>query len=118
MRGMISWLAPAAATFATWWIFLGTDSDDQYTVFQVAAMVAVLLVIGVAFGWSASKMDHFAIIVSAVVGISAACWLSWSDDESGLFGVGWLMVTIGTAVAASALVIITWQLRQRLAPVD
>ena len=118
MRGLISWLAPAAATFATWFIFLGMDSDDQYTVIQVAAMVVVLLVIGVAFGWFARKMDLLAIIVSGVAGISAARWMSWSDDESGLFGIGWMMVTVGAAMVTAVLVIATWLVRQRLAPVD
>ncbi len=80
MRGLIAWLAPAGATFLTWWLFLGMDSNGQYTVPQVASMVVVLIAIGLACGWLANKLERLAVTVSAVVGISAACWLSWSDD--------------------------------------
>ncbi|MBC9224931.1 hypothetical protein H9L21_08590 [Aeromicrobium senzhongii] len=114
MRAFLVWILPAAAAFAAWWIFLGTDSDDQYTVGQVAGLVVVLLVIAVAAGWLARTMDLLPLVVSAVVGISAGCWSSWSDDDSGMFAIGWLMVTAGAAIAATVVIVGSWAVRRRV----
>lgn len=113
MRAFIAWILPALVTFAAWWMFLGTDQNDVYTVPQVAGLVVALIVIGVACGWFARRADLLPMVVSAVMGVAAACWTSWSDDESGLFVVGWLMVVVGTAVAATLLIVVTWSARQR-----
>ena len=118
MRAMLSWIAPAVATFTAWWIFLGVDSDDQYSVGQVAGLVVVLLVIGVACGWLARSNDLLPFVVSAVMGISAACWSSWSDDESGMFAVGWIMVTAGAALGSAAVIIGSWAMRRGLSADD
>jgi len=111
MRALIAWIAPAVATYAAWWMFLGFDSDDVYTVAQVAGLVIVLIAIGVACGWYARGTDLLPMIVASVVGISAACWASWSDDITGLFGVGWVMVTAGSACAATAVIVVTYTMR-------
>lgn len=113
MRAFLAWILPAAATFAAWWVFLGMDEDDQYTVPQVAGLVVVLFAIGVACGWLARRTELLGVIVSAVVGVAAACWTSWSDDESGMFVVGWIMVVFGTIVGAVAIVTVTAAARQR-----
>ncbi len=118
MRALLTWILPAVATFAAWWIFLGVDSDDQYTVGQVAGLVVVLLVIGVACGWLARSTDLLPFVVSAVMGVASACWTSWSDDDSGLFVIGWLMVTAGTAIGAAAVIIGAWAMRRRLSAED
>lgn len=115
MRAFVSWLLPAAATFAAWWIFLGTDADGQYSVAQVAGLVVVLLVIGIACGWLARSTDLLPFVVSSVMGVAAACWYDWSgDDESGLFVVGWLLVTAGTALGAAAVIVGSWAMRRRV----
>lgn len=113
MRPLLTWILPAVATFATWWVFLGTDANDNYAVAQVAGMAVVLLAIAVACGWFATRMDLLAVIVSGVVGVSAACWASWSDDDTGLFVIGWFMVTVGTLIVATAVVTVTWAVRER-----
>lgn len=112
MRSFLVWIAPAIASFAAWWIFLGTDANDVYSVAQVAGLVVVLLVIAIACGWLARKSELLPVIVSSVVGVAAACWTSWSDDDSGLFVVGWLMVVIGTAVCAVLVILVTNAVRR------
>jgi len=114
MRAFLAWILPAAAAFAAWWIFLGSDADDQYTVGQVAGLVVVLLVIGVACGWLARTMDLLPLVASAVVGISAGCWTSWSDSDDGLFVIGWLMVTAGAAIGATVVIVGCWAVRRRI----
>lgn len=115
MRAFLSWILPAVVTFAAWWMFLGMDENDQYTVPQVAGLVLALIVIGVALGWFARRNDLLPVIVSSVMGVAAACWTSWSDDETGLFVIGWLMIVFGTAVGATLLVVITWSMRRSMA---
>lgn len=118
MRAMLSWIAPAVATFTAWWIFLGVDSNDQYSVGQVAGLVVVLLVIGVVCGWLARSNDLLPFVVSAVMGISAGCWSSWSDDDSGMFVIGWIMVTAGAALGSAAVIIGAWAMRRTLSADD
>ncbi len=112
MRAFIAWILPAVATFAAWWMFLGTDEDDVYTVTQVAGLILALVVIGVALGWFARRTDLLPMVVSSVMGVAVACWTSWSDDESGLFVVGWLLVVVGTSIGATLLIVITSSVRK------
>ncbi len=114
MRGMIAWLVPALCTGATWWLFLGRDDDDTYTVGQVVPVVLILIALGIVFGWFADRSLLLPIIVSSVVGLCAAVYASWSDDESGLFVVGVIMIGVGAAVGATLLVVVTWSIRQHL----
>jgi Na+/proline symporter len=113
MRALLAWLLPAVAAFAAWWLFLGTDADGQYSVAQVAGLVIVLLLVGVACGWLARRMELVGVIVSAVVGVAAGCWTDWApDDDSGLFIIGWLMVVFGTAVFGTLLILVTSAVRR------
>lgn len=112
MRAFFAWIVPAVATYAAWWVFLGTDDDDQYTLAQVAGLVVVLIAVGVVCGWLARRSELLGVIVSAVVGVGVACWTSWSDDESGTFVVGWIMVVFGVIVGAVAVVTVTAAVRQ------
>lgn len=118
MRAMLSWILPAVATFAAWWIFLGVDEDDQYTVGQVAGLVVVLLVIGIVCGWLARRNDLLPFVVSTTMGVAVACWTGWSDDESGLFVVGWILVTVAMALVATAVIVGSWAMRRRLSADD
>jgi len=117
MRAFASWLLPALATFAAWWVFLGLDEDGQYTVLQAVGLGLVLIAIGIACGWLVRGLDLLAVIVSAVVGVSVACWISWSrQDDSGLFVIGWFLVTVGVAVAAAAVILVTRAVKLRREP--
>jgi hypothetical protein len=97
-------LAPAASTFIAWWLLLGFDSDDKYTVLQCAALVLVLMAIGSAAAWLAHPRQRFVVMLSAGLGISAGCFTAWMDDETGMFVVGWMMLT-PCALLGSALVV-------------
>lgn len=112
MRPLLTWIVPALASFAAWWIFLGTDENDTYSVPQVAGLVLVLIAIAVVCGGFARRTDLLPLIVSAVMGVAVACWSSWSDDDTGLFVVGWMMVVVGTALVGSAIMVLTWRLRE------
>lgn len=111
MRGLTVWLAPAAATFVAWFLVLGLDADDQYSVMQVAALVVVLIALGAAFGWWARRVDLLPIVLSAVVGISAACWQSWSDGP-GSFAIDWVLVTVAAAILGSVVVVGSWAFKE------
>lgn len=112
MRPFLTWIVPALASFAAWWVFLGTDENDTYSVPQVAGLVLVLIAIAVVCGWFARRTDLLPLIVSAVMGVAVACWSSWSDDDTGLFVIGWFLVVAGTALFGSAIIAITWRLRE------
>jgi hypothetical protein len=104
-------LAPGVATFLAWWAFLGMDANDNYSVPQCAGLVVALVAIGVVVGWLAHRSELAAVICSAALGISVACWMGWSDDDTGLFVIGWLMVTLASFPGAMAVVLSTWALR-------
>jgi hypothetical protein len=93
---------PGAATFAAWWLFLGLDPNNNYTVPQCAALVLLLIAIGVDAAWFSSGIERAAVIVSAGLGISAGCFTSWMDDDTGLFLVGWIMLTPPAFLGAAA----------------
>lgn len=111
MRSFLSWILPAVATGAAWWLFLGMDTNDTYSVPQVAGLVVVLLAIGIAGGWFARRSELLGVIVSAVVGVAVACYSSWSDDDTGLFMIGWIMVVFGMTVSSVLVVMITAAVR-------
>lgn len=112
MRGMLAWIVPAVCTFLTWWTLLGRDDDDVYTVAQVVSVVVILIALGLFFGWIADRMLLLPIIVSSVVGLCVAVYASWSDDESGLFMVGVIMIGLGALIGASVLVVGSWAVRE------
>lgn len=99
--------APGSATFLIWWALLGTDANDLYSVPQVAALVLLLIGIGIGIGCLGPKVATIPLTISAVVGISVACWRSWSDDETGLFIAGWFMVTASSLPCALTVVMAT-----------
>ena len=103
-RLIVALLVPGAATFAAWWIFLGTDADGVYTVRQCVALGVVLIAIGVAAAWLVRPNELSPVTWSGALGISAACYLDWRDDETGLFLVGWFMIT-GCALLGTLLVV-------------
>lgn len=97
----------SAATFASWWLFLGFDWNDNYTVSQCAGLVLLLIAIGVAAAWVSYGIERAAVIVSAGLGISAGCFTSWMDDDTGLFLLGWMMLTPPAFLGAAVVVLTT-----------
>lgn len=96
---------PGVATYLAWWALLGRDDDDLYTVGQCAALVLALIAIGIVAGLLARGRERWLVVASAVLGIAVGCWTGWSDDESGLFVVGWIMV-VTAAVPATICVVL------------
>lgn len=94
---------PGLSALAAWFMLLGRF-DPDYSVAQVAGLVLTLVGIAAAIGWWVAGPDAWLGHLSVVAGVSAACYLDWSDDVTGLFMVGWTMVTIGT-LTGTALVI-------------
>jgi hypothetical protein len=89
---LLAVLVPGLATFLAWWGLLGLDAND-YTVPQCAGLVLVLLAIGIATGWLTQSAERAPAIVSAGAGISVGCFTDWMDDETGMFVIGWMMLT-------------------------
>lgn len=111
VRMIAALIAPGVATFLAWWVFLGMDANDNYSVPQCAGLVVALVAIGVATGWLVRRSELTAAICSAAIGISVACWMSWSDDDTGLFVIGWLMITLASFPGAMAVVLSAWAFR-------
>jgi hypothetical protein len=112
-RRAAPWLLPCLATFAAWHVTLGQIEPDHYSQTQVAALLVALVGIGVVAGWWAPAEDLLDVVASAVAGISIACWVDWSDDETGLFVIGWLIVTLGAVIGAFLVIERTSSLRHR-----
>jgi hypothetical protein len=106
-RALASLVVPGLLTFAAWQITLGRIEPDHYSAAEGAALVVALLAVGIAAGWVVRwdrKTEVCLACASAVAGISKACWIDWADDTTGLFMVGWMMVT-GAAALGSVLVL-------------
>jgi hypothetical protein len=116
MRSVVLCVGVSAATFLVWSVSLGADSNDQYSAGQVAGLVLPLVAIGVALPWLARGFDLVAAATSAAIGISGACWASWSDDSTGLFVVGWFMVTVGTFAGTAVLVAVGFAVSSSFEP--
>ncbi|MFD7560918.1 MULTISPECIES: hypothetical protein [unclassified Streptomyces] len=93
----------AAMAMAGWAAWLGWDQirDVQpdgsvtgpYQVWQVVGLAMTLLV---AVCWAASHDYEAAAILGVPAGLGIAAYYDWSDDGSGLFVIGVLMITIGS----------------------
>ena len=102
-RALLAVVLPGLATFAAWQITFGRIEPDSYSVAEGASAVLAMLVIGVVTGWLVRwdrKSEVWLACASAVAGTSKACWMDWSDDTTGLFVVGWFMVTTGMAIGS------------------
>ena len=107
LRMLAAVIAPGAATFASWWLFLGLDPNNTYSVPQCAGLVLLLIAIGVAAAWVSRAGERAAVIVSAGLGISVGCFTSWMDDPTGLFLLGWMMLTPPAFLGAAVVVLFT-----------
>ena len=107
MRMLVAVFVPGAATFASWWLLLGLDPNGTYSVPQCAGLVLLLIAIGVGAAWVSQAGERAAVIVSAGLGLSADCFTSWMDDPTGLFLLGWMMLTPPAFLGAAAVVLIT-----------
>lgn len=103
IRTVVGWSLTAAAGFGAWWVWMGWDGDDFYMTWQViGSAVTVVVVVLAAWWWLPRAVTISAVTIGYAVGWGAS---SMPGDESGLSGVGLIMVVIGVC-AASALIVV------------
>jgi hypothetical protein len=125
LRATAGLFALAAATVFTWWIWLGRDTEMQldpatgvysgpYTTGQVAGTVLTLAALLVA----AVLLRVPALPAAAVMTVAfTAAWTAQaSDDETGLFLVGTILVLFGMAVGTTVVALGTAGLRRLRRP--
>lgn len=100
----------AATAMAGWAAWLGWDQirDVQpngsetgpYQPWQVVGLVLTLLAL---VCWAASHKYEAAATLGTTTGLTLAAYYDWSDDGSGLFMIGVIMVMTGTLVVTGLL---------------
>ncbi|WP_405558556.1 hypothetical protein [Streptomyces sp. NBC_01171] len=104
----LSFLLPAVASAALWAAWLGWDqhrdvhpdgsTTGPYQPWQVIGLVLTLLV-PVCLG--ALRCDARSVVAGTSAGLTVAAFYDWSDDSTGLFGVGVTLVLLGSLAATS-----------------
>ncbi|MEV5606734.1 hypothetical protein [Streptomyces sp. NPDC052225] len=102
-------LALAVLAAAAWAGWLGWDqhrdehpdgsSTGPYEAWQVLGLVVTLLP---ALYWAATRRTTGTAVTGLTAGLTGAAFYDWSDDASGLYMVGVIMVLAGTAGATAA----------------
>ncbi|WDN52680.1 hypothetical protein [Streptomyces clavuligerus] len=110
-------LVLALATSALWAAWLGWDQQRDvhpdgsttgpYQPWQVIGLVLTLLPLVYA---GVSRRHLTATVLGIPFGLAAAAFHDWSDDGSGLFAIGVLMVLVGSLVATGAAAAALWAL--------
>ncbi|WP_257573988.1 hypothetical protein [Streptomyces sp. JJ66] len=92
---------------AAWAAWLGWDQHREvgadsgpYEAWQILGLAVTLLLPVV---WAASRRYVPGAVLGTTAGLAIAAYLDWSDDASGLFGVGVLLLVLGS-LAGTALV--------------
>ena len=116
LRTLIGPLVVAAATVATWWVWLGRDTEYQidangnttgpYTTAQVAGCVLTMLVVLVVAVLAGVHP------LAAAAAMTVAFTVAWTvqaafTDDSGLFAVGAILVFAGTATGSTMVALLT-----------
>ena len=117
LLGSVSPLLPtlvtAVAALTMWAAWLGWDqrydvhpdgsSTGPYEAWQVLCLVLTLLTLLIPVVWAASRHHITGAVVGTTAGLTVASFYDWSDDASGLYGVGVTMVMLGTAAVTTGL---------------
>lgn len=111
---LLSILVLAGLSLAAWAVWLGWDqhrdvhpdgsTTGPYEAWQVIGLVLTLLV---PVCWAASRRHLAGTVLGPTIGLPLAACYDWSDDSSGLFVIGVVLVMIGslvTTVVVSAVV--------------
>lgn len=115
-------LGLAAATVATWWLWLGRDTTYQvdpvtgvasgpYEAWQVIGCVLCLAALAVAAGLI---IQPWLVVPAMAVPFTAAWSVAASGDESGLWPVGAMLILIGMTGGSAVLSTSAWLLRRHL----
>ncbi|MCD9198856.1 hypothetical protein [Aeromicrobium wangtongii] len=124
MRSALTWLVTAALCAVAWLAWMGWDDEYQvdartgeasgpYEAWQVigsAVMLAVVVVVA-----TIVFRDAVQVALAATAGYAIA-WASTEmpDDDSGLSGVGLVMIVVGVGAASLVLALGTRAVRSRL----
>ncbi|MFM9551174.1 hypothetical protein SAMN04487980_101945 [Streptomyces sp. cf124] len=116
-------LVTAVSALALWALWLGWDqhrdlhpdgsSTGPYEAWQVIGLVLTLL--GPVY-WVASRRHITSAVAGTTAGLTVASYLDWSDDASGLYGVGVTMVMLGTIAVTTGVSFLIAALRGRPQP--
>ncbi|MEU6840815.1 hypothetical protein ABZ930_02930 [Streptomyces sp. NPDC046716] len=106
---LLASLVPAVTAIAAWAVWLGWDqhrdvhpdgsTTGPYAAWQVIGLVLTLLA---PVCWSAARHHVAATALGTTAGLTAAAAFDWSDDSSGLFMVGVVLLALGTLAATAA----------------
>ncbi|KMS74788.1 hypothetical protein ACM01_12760 [Streptomyces viridochromogenes] len=106
---LLPFLVTAGVSLAGWAAWLGWDqhrdvqpdgsTTGPYEAWQVIGLVLTLLV---PVSWAAWRHVTGAVL-GTTAGLTVAACYDWSDDASGLYGVGVGMVMLGTFAVTAAL---------------
>lgn len=112
----------AALTAATWWAWLGWDTEHDvdptsgevsgpYQAWQVIGCVCCLGVLAVV----GALLLRPWIAAPIVTLVFTGCWAAAAanTDDSGLWAVGAILVLLGTAAGSTALGTVAWRARHR-----
>ncbi|MEV7179804.1 hypothetical protein [Kitasatospora sp. NPDC093679] len=108
LPGLVPPLLLLISAVAAWAVWLGWDQHHDvhpdgsvsgpYEAWQVIGLAVTLLV---PVGWAAARHRVAGAVVGTTAGLTAAAFVDWSDDASGLFLVGVGTVMVGSLVATS-----------------
>jgi hypothetical protein len=120
LRSLAGAVLLAAATVATWYAWLGRDTEYQvdaagqasgpYTTAQVAGCVltlAALLVAAVLL-----RVHPLVAAATMTVAFTAAWTVPAAEDETGLFLVGAILVFVGMAAGSTVVALVAGRLRR------
>ncbi|MER5894644.1 hypothetical protein [Streptomyces sp. NPDC001876] len=113
-------LVLAVMTLAVWAAWLGWDQhrDVQpdgsetgpYEAWQVIGLVLTLLA---PVYWAASRRYLAGAVLGVPLGLTVAAAYDWSDDSSGLFMVGVLMIMMGSLVVTGVATAVIASVKKR-----
>ena len=116
---LVSILLLAGVSLAVWAAWLGWDqhrdvhpdgtTTGPYEAWQVIGLVLILLA---PVYWAASRRYLAGAVLGTTAGLTVAAYYDWSDDSSGLFMVGVVLVMIGSLAVTAVVSAIASATRQ------
>lgn len=119
MKRLVTLLLTFVAAVANYAAWLGWDqtrdvhpdgsTTGPYEAWQVIGLVLVMLIAGAYAAW---RWSPTMVVLGMTAGLTFAVSYDWSDDETGLWAVGAVMVCAGTLMASSLVAGIATLIRQ------
>ncbi|MET9893685.1 hypothetical protein ABZZ47_26425 [Streptomyces sp. NPDC006465] len=116
---LVSILLLAGVSLAVWAAWLGWDqhrdvqpdgtTTGPYEAWQVIGLALALLA---PVYWAASRRYVAAAVLGTTAGLTVAAYYDWSDDSSGLFMVGVVLVMMGSLAVTGIVSAIASAVRQ------